>query len=201
MRISSCTASFANTGLLNSHRPLDGGAGRALTGTLVRRPVLLNADPEVGGQLVGVAVGQRGICALDAAQCGGRDLDRGGQFGLGEAPDYAPVAGIAVVRVGIVTTRSIGASRMRMTRARRSTCGVLLPDSQLKTVAWETSARRDRSLTLMPFCRRALGEGLRVESAQHATRHARSAPRFIVEQIHRVPLNLSMLPSYIIVLD
>ena len=61
---------FANTGLLNSHRPLDGGAGRALTGTLVRRPVLLNADPEVGGQLVGVAVGQRGICALDAAQCG-----------------------------------------------------------------------------------------------------------------------------------
>ena len=50
-----------------SHR----GAGGALPGALVGRAVLLDADPEVLSQLVGVGVGERSVGTLDAAQRGG----------------------------------------------------------------------------------------------------------------------------------
>ena len=108
-----------------SHR----GAGGALPGALVGRAVLLDADPEVLGQLLGIGVGQSEIGALDAAQRGGGDLRRAASWGW-VSPLMTRQSPGKRLLAGMLTTRSIGASMMRITRASRSTCGEKVPASQ-----------------------------------------------------------------------
>ena len=163
-----------------SHR----GAGGALPGALVGSPVLLDADPEVLGQLVGVAVGERSVGTLDAAQRGGRNLHRSSKFGLGESLDHAPVSGVALAgRDGddLLDRRFEDAHHPgQQIHLGRALAGLPVEDRSVGDVS-QTGQVADTD-ALLPA---SLGKSSRVESAQHTTSHARSAPRFIVEQIHR----------------
>lgn len=76
---------------------LDGGSRGPLAGSLVSGSILLGRDVEQFGQRGSVGVGQTDVCALDAAQAGGRDARLGRELRLRHAFDHAPVAGVAVL--------------------------------------------------------------------------------------------------------
>ncbi len=165
----------------------DGGAGGSGSGSLVGRAVLLDADVEVFGEFVGVDIGEGGVGAFDAAQGGGGDFGCGGQFGLGEAFDDAPVSGVALVGGDGDDVLNRGVEDAHHPGQQVDLGGVFarfpVKEGGRGDVGQSGQVADTDAPTVAGF-----GEGVGVESAQDAARHRRSVPRSIVEQIHRSPL-------------
>lgn len=167
---------------------LDRRAGGALSGALVGRAVLIDADAEVLGELVGVGVGECGVGAFDTAQGGGRHLYCGGQLGLGEAPDDAPVAGVALVGADGDDLLD-GRVEDAHDSGQQVDLGCALAGFPVEECGrgdlGQSGEVADVDAAVVP----GLGECGGIESAQDAAGHARPfVPLSIVEQIHRVLL-------------
>ena len=182
------------SGLLNS-RVSHRGPGWALAGALVSGAVFLDADAEQVREIGRVGVGQSDVGAFDAAQRGGGDLRRGGQLGLGQSLDDAPVAGVALVGGdgddlldrGVEDPHDAG----QEVDLRGAFAGFPCMHGRLSHVG-EPGKVGDADLALAS----GIGEGLRIESAQHTTCHAGTAARFIVRQIHgglQHPVNAAVI--------
>lgn len=177
-------------GLLQLIRRSHRGARRALAGSLVGAAVLRDTDTEQPRQLGGVGVRHADIGAFDAAQCGGGDLGGGRELGLGEPFDDAPVSGVALVdRDGHdLLDRCLENAHDPGQQIHLWGPSAALPcmHGGLTDIS-EASKVGNADFTLAAD----LGKCRGVESAQHATRHAWPAPRFIVRKTHRGLLDLA----------
>lgn len=169
---------------------LDLGAGWSLSGTFMAGAVFVNGDVQQSGQSEGVGVGQGNVGAFDAAQGGGGNARGCGQFGLGQAADDAPVAGVTVgARDGDhVFDRCADDLHGAGQQVDLGCAGAGFPavdgggadvggSGQVGDAQVGAGARG--------------GECCGVESAQDAPGHARAGSAVIRRQIHRVLQNLS----------
>ena len=174
-------------GLLWISRTSHGRAGWALAGALVGGPVLGDADAQALCEFDRVGLAEGGVGAFNASQGGGGDFRGGGQLGLCQSFDDTPVSGIALVGGDGDDLLDGGVQHAH------DACEEVDLGCAFAALPVEDRGRRDvgdpgevADADAVALAR--LGEGLRVESAQHASRHAASmAWRVIARQSHREP--------------